>query len=288
MKLFRLQTSKVFLRSHLHKVRSGLAGVQVKLVVKPVVTQNTQKKPSFMNQLWGGLLSGVVLTSILVIAAMFGPDLFYRIKAIETKELIATQETSPLGGDFGKEAQLAQSQQAFTYQPPRNESLPEGRWLSIPRIGVLTQLQENEDPDKALEIGVWMVPGYGKPGDKTQPMILAAHRYGWDWWWKDEYWKYHSFYLLPELEPGDTVEIIDDKRKWVYEVYAGEEGQEITDYQADLIMYTCKFLNSPVRHFRYARLVDPTKDTQAMNKAATESSQLQEKKEAGQSGVVEK
>jgi hypothetical protein len=94
-------------------------------------------------------------------------------------------------------------------------------------------------------------------------MILAAHRFGWEWWWQSDYWKYNSFYLLPDTEPGDIVEIIDDQRKWTYEIYGGGEGDSILDYDADMILYTCKFLNSPVRHFRYARLVDPTADTQS-------------------------
>lgn len=108
-----------------------------------------------------------------------------------------------------------------------------------------------------------MAPDYGKPGDEYNlPIILAAHRFGWDWWWQTDYWKYHSFYNLPELEPGDMVEIIADQRKWIYEIYAGEQGEEITDYEANLILYTCKFLNSPLRHFRYARLINLDQNTQ--------------------------
>jgi hypothetical protein len=111
------------------------------------------------------------------------------------------------------------------------------------------------DENEALDKGVWLVPDFGRPGDTTQPIIAAAHRFGWDWWWKTDYWKYNSFYLLTETEPGDRIEIIYDQRKWVYEIYAGEEGELITDYDADLILYTCKYLNSPIRYFRYAKLI---------------------------------
>ncbi|KKS80793.1 MAG: hypothetical protein UV56_C0008G0001, partial [Candidatus Woesebacteria bacterium GW2011_GWC1_43_10b] len=64
------------------------------------------------------------------------------------------------------------------------------------------------------------------------------------------------FYSLPKLKTGDTVEIIWRQRKYLYEVYKEEEGEEITDYSADLILYTCESLSSPVRIFRYARLLE--------------------------------
>jgi sortase (surface protein transpeptidase) len=112
------------------------------------------------------------------------------------------------------------------------------------------------------EKGVWRVPEFGVPGDARQPMILTAHRWGYKRWWGSGYWKYHSFYELPQLEPGDRVEIITQQRKYVYEVYKAEESSEITDYQASVILYTCKFLNASVRHIRYLRLIDPERDTQ--------------------------
>ena len=99
-------------------------------------------------------------------------------------------------------------------------------------------------------------------------MILAAHRYGFRYMWEtilDDgsiYALRHIFYKLPETEPGDRIEIIVDQRRYVYEIYAGGESDEITDYEADLILYTCKFLNAPIRFIRYARLLDPTLDSQ--------------------------
>ena len=57
---------------------------------------------------------------------------------------------------------------------------------------VHTQLRATADPNVALAEGVWHVPDFGMPGDRDLPMIVAAHRYGWKWWWKDDYWKYHS------------------------------------------------------------------------------------------------
>jgi hypothetical protein len=143
------------------------------------------------------------------------------------------------------------------YEPPLDPSLPEGTWIYIPKIGVETEAQATIDPNEALDTGVWMVPDFGVPSPDVQdPIIMAAHRFGWQWWWQDEYWRKHSFYLLTDTQPGDRVEIVHNQRKWTYEIYAGEEGTEITDYEADLILYTCKFLNSPIRYFRYARVVE--------------------------------
>ena len=61
---------------------------------------------------------------------------------------------------------------------------------------------------------------------------------------------------MPEVSAGDKIEIIWDQRKFVYEVYDTEEGTDITQYDADLILYTCKFLKSDIRIFTYARLIE--------------------------------
>lgn len=210
-------------------------------------------------------ISGWLIGLLLIVGGglsvfFTAPDLYYRLNPASAVAVDAQTAASPLGGEFsaGVEAQPASK-----YEPPLDPSLPEGDWLVIPRIGVRSTLTASQDPAEALETGMWLVPEFGRAGDTAVPMIVAAHRYGWQWWWKTDYWQYNSFYRLPETEPGDLVEVISDQRKWTYEIYAGEENDEITDYDADLILYTCKFLNSPVRHVRYARLLDPTQDTQA-------------------------
>jgi sortase (surface protein transpeptidase) len=206
---------------------------------------------SWQNKLFTLLMS----LSFIVIVALFGPVTYFRFFGHEVVPVQTTEAGSVLGGTFEQPA----VEEKKISQPPRDETLPEGSWLAIPRIGVRTEILESEDPEESLVKGVWRAPDFGLPGDAEQPVILAAHRYGYNWWWKGEYWKYHSFYLLPDLEPGDLVEVIHDKRKYLYEIYAGEEGTEITDYNADMILYTCKFLTSDIRHFRYARLIDPSK-----------------------------
>lgn len=204
--------------------------------------------------------------ALMVAGVLFVPAVYYQFSPADIKPVETLQTGTPLGGEFaaGDEKSTATNDNQPEEQvlPPQNPDLPAGEWLIIPRTGVRTQLRSTQDPEEALKEGVWLVPDYGQPGDTQIPMILAAHRYGWQWWWQSDYWRYNSFYYLPELEPGDLVEIIANQRKWTYEIYAGEQGEEISDYEADLIMYTCKFLNSPVRHFRYARLVGLEQDTQ--------------------------
>lgn len=209
----------------------------------------------------------VLLIASAVLIIFYGPSLFYSVfpdKLMKQESKLASlsadvykqqaeqKQAEELSNQNNEVLEPAQPQR---YLPEQNLELPQGDWLIIPLIGVHTQLQKTATAEEALETGVWWVPEFGQPGDLDQPMIVAGHRYGWKWWWRDDYWKYHSFYKLPELQPGDTIEIISDQRKWVYEIYAGEQGEEITDYQADIILYTCQFLSSPIRIFRYGKLL---------------------------------
>jgi hypothetical protein len=210
---------------------------------------------------WGTNL--VILLAVLASLILFGPKVYYSLFSSQTVKQSSTVSNNGVDSNHNQAAsnsgQIAtdSAQVKKVYVPTKNPDLPTGDWLVIPRIGVRSELQPTEDPETALATGIWWVPDFGKPGEMDQPMIVAAHRYGWQWWWKTDYWRYHSFYNLPQTEPGDIVEVISGQRKWLYEIYAGGEGTKITDYEADLILYTCKFLNSPVRYFRYANLVVP-------------------------------
>jgi len=224
--------------------------------------QKPNKKRSLFKNLLKGFLNLIIVISFGGLLLWQGPSLLYTFFPRTTEKPIA--QATELKGDFNLNFNLldeAATKRKLlpskrSYKPPFNPNLPTGNWLIIPRIGVRSELQQTENYEEALNTGIWWVPEFGGPGDRSKPMIVAGHRYGFDWWWKDDYWKYHSFYNLPDLEPGDRIEIIADQRKWVYEIYAGEEGEEISDYQADLILYTCKHLDSPIRIFRYAKLVE--------------------------------
>lgn len=143
-----------------------------------------------------------------------------------------------------------------TQIPTKDISLPEGHYVSIPAIGVDTIIWEATEADyeSALKRGVWRVPEFGEPGQTGKPTIFVAHRFGYiDW--AQSYRLANSFYNLPKLKVGDSVEVIWDQRRYTYSVERVVEGEKIDDYSGDLILYTCKFLVSPLRIFVYARLV---------------------------------
>jgi sortase (surface protein transpeptidase) len=101
-----------------------------------------------------------------------------------------------------------------------------------------------------LKKGIWIVPNFGTPESNNLPIIIAAHRFGYIEWTK-EFRETSSFYNLPKLKSGDRVQIIWNQRSYEYEVYKSEDSTQITDYNADLILYTCRMYNSPVRVFKY-------------------------------------
>lgn len=226
--------------------------------VKSVRIYQTKKSSISLQNWFQRILLFIAIMSMIILLFVFSPQVYYHFFPAQTITYQTEESGTALGGDF---EEGAKEQMVERYQPEKDESLPKGDWLIIPRIGVRSEMMMTQSSDEALAEGIWWVPDFGKPGDDL-PIILVAHRYGYQWWWKTDYWKYNSFYLLPDLEPGDVVEIVSDQRKWMYEIYQAEEGEQITDYSANLILYTCKYLNSPVKHFRYARLIDPTVDTQ--------------------------
>lgn len=203
------------------------------------------------NRVWlRFVLLGIMVVSLMVMASVVIPDLYYRIQPESVAEVT--------GDQLGSKPEIIEpvaTPQPTPALPPVDPSLPLGDWLRIPTIGVNAGILATANPDEALEKGAWMVPDFGRPDDFTQPTIIASHRYGWVWWWKSDFGRKNSFYYLPQTEPGDIIEVVADQRRFTYQIYAKEEGTAIDDYQADLILYTCKFLNSPQRYFVYAKRV---------------------------------
>lgn len=140
--------------------------------------------------------------------------------------------------------------------PPFNPNLPLNNHLSIPSIGVDTNIQEAtyDNYESALRKGVWRVSNFGQPDIYGVPMILAAHRFGY-LSWTNEFRHLNSFYNLPKVKVGDTIIVDWGQRQYSYGVYKTETGTEITDYSADLILYTCESLSGPERVFVYAKLI---------------------------------
>jgi sortase (surface protein transpeptidase) len=140
--------------------------------------------------------------------------------------------------------------------PEVDPSLPTENGLIIDKIGVRGEIHEGEDWQAILKQGIWRVPSFDNPLENDRPIILAAHRWGY-LEWSASFRKLNSFYNLPQVKVGDTIKIIWDQRPFEYKVYATETGTQITDYKANLILYTCQLWNSPVRFFVYANRVTP-------------------------------
>lgn len=143
--------------------------------------------------------------------------------------------------------------------PQKDVSLPDGHYLSIPKIGVDTVIWEapTAEYESALKRGVWRVPEFPTPDEAQtvqRPIILSAHRFGYLEWTQD-YREKNSFFNLLDLSPGDEIELIWEQRRYRYRVTGVEEGREIGSYEHDLILYTCKFLVSPIRIFVYAERI---------------------------------
>jgi sortase (surface protein transpeptidase) len=146
--------------------------------------------------------------------------------------------------------------------PPKDNTLPNENRISIPKIGVNSQIVENQNSEIALKEGVWRVGNFNTPTGKairseSSPIILASHVYGYDYWTED-FRERVSFRGLSNLIPGDIIEIHWDQRKYTYEIKFGEINTEISNYSDyDLILYTCEDLSgSENRVIRYAKLIN--------------------------------
>ena len=199
---------------------------------------------------------GMALSTWGIFAALssfpVGAYLYYTVRPATTKILAkALQETgeaiSPVNSAVIQETKV----------PERDPSLPEGQYLSIPKIGVDTVIWEasSEGYEEALKKGVWRVPEFGQPGQAGKPIILAAHRFGY-LEWTQAYRLKNSFYDLPKLTGGDQIAIVYNQHRYIYRVLRVTEGTKIEDYSSDLILYTCKFLVSPLRVFVYAEEIN--------------------------------
>ena len=186
--------------------------------------------------------------SLIAIAIPIGPYVWYRINPNETDkdvEKIVKEITTE---------KIEHRTKTTSQVPPLDPSLPETPFVIIPKINVESPISTNKDFNTGLAKGSWIVSDYGTPEKPELPIILAAHRFGYANWSVEKRNKI-SFYNLPETQEGDDVFIYWNQRRYNYKIYKSEESTYISDYSADLILYTCKFFNSPVRIFRYAELV---------------------------------
>lgn len=199
------------------------------------------------------LAFGLWILSFLIFSVPIIPRIYYSLNPNTSFSLegMLGRPVASLGST------LVEAGEKIVYQPPFDPNLPQINSLKIDKIGVDTAIIEEstETHEEALRQGVWRVPDLGNPFEREKPTILAAHRFGY-LAWSNQYRRQNSFYNLPKVGERDRVEIIWNQRRYVYEIYKADEGEEISDYSADLILYTCRFLESDIRIFRYARLVE--------------------------------
>ena len=195
------------------------------------------------------------ITATLLAFLPSWPHLFYRLFPSTSGTLAST---------IGSTVTPVIARNEVTWQPPIAEikstlpdidpSLPKENGLIIDKIGVKGLIHEGSDWENILKEGVWRVPNFGTPEENALPIILASHRWGY-LEWSAAFRKLNSFYSLPNLTVGDTIKVIWNQRPYEYKVYSTSTGTEISEYNANLILYTCQLWNSPVRIFVYANRV---------------------------------
>ncbi len=188
----------------------------------------------------------ILLGTIIIIIGKY-PQVWYALNINSSENEFLTL-TKKLEEDF-KEYERDMSVETFTL-PPLDPTLPAENHLYIDNIGVNAKIHEGDNYEELLNKGVWMVNDFSNPEDGGLT-ILSSHRFGY-FTWSQQHRNSQSFYNLPNTRVGDNVEIVWNQRRYIYEIYKVEEDTRITDYTADLILYTCKLYNSPERIFRYA------------------------------------
>ncbi len=221
----------------------------------PVDMKKRRKANRILNVYMGIGLILIIAANILVASPLLIPLAYQFFPSASANELSSIQAGSEIDRVEYVKPTLDKD---IPELPPLDTSLPLRNSIRIAKIGVDADIVQGQDIDAALDLGAWIVNDFGTPEDPFAPIIIASHRFGGRGWTAEKR-SLMSFYKLPETVPGDRIEIIWNQRRYLYEIYAGEESTKINDYNADLILYTCKVLwESPERIFRYARLVEGT------------------------------
>lgn len=196
--------------------------------------------------------------SVLLVLVPIWPHIFYRLSPQTSTALAQTiGDTLLITPTPTPTPSIVAPTPTPTLPPPLPDldpSLPTQNGMIIDSIGVRGEIHEGDYSEAILRSGLWRVPEFGTPENNTTPIIIAAHRWGY-LSWTAAFRKLNSFYNLPNLKIGDTVQINWNQRKFIYKIYAEDTGESITDYSANLILYTCQLWNSPIRIFKYAKRV---------------------------------
>ena len=138
--------------------------------------------------------------------------------------------------------------------PDINTKLSKENMIKINSITLNSEIIESKSADIGLEKGIWRVYNFGTPED-NKPIILAAHRYGLVGMIYKELHN-NSFYNLPKAKVGDKIYITWNQREYIFEIVDSTESTKISSYNYDLILYTCKSYNTPIRIFKYANRIN--------------------------------
>ena len=190
--------------------------------------------------------------TVIFVAVPIWPYVFYRLSPGTSEVLAATIGNTVSNNVINMDPRVREDDNPL---PDFDLSLPKENGLIIEKIKVRGEIHEGENWSEMLKTGVWRVPDFGTPESSDLPIILAAHRFGYVSW-TSSFRTLNSFYNLPKLKVGDRVEVVWNQRKYVYEIYKEETGTAITDYTANLILYTCELWNSPTRIFKYAKRIN--------------------------------
>jgi sortase (surface protein transpeptidase) len=217
-------------------------------------------KKSFRSKIGGLYISFGVLFLLLAGVLLIYPQLPHILNtlSINTPEKEEENITQPIYAQE-EEPVVEEPEEPVLTLPDSDPTLPEQNYIIIPKIGVDAVIQEGEDSEAALENGPWIVPDYATPESRyleetPRSVIIASHRFGYSSW-SEQKRREISFFNLPETKIGDRIIVIWNQREYVYEIVEVGETTYVEEYDTDLILYTCRYFNSPVRIFRYANLV---------------------------------
>ena len=134
------------------------------------------------------LVSGISLWTLAVVFALLPvwPHVYYRIspRASETLASTIAYTVTEEPGTINQPSPTltpAPTPTPITL-PDFDPSLPEKDGLIIEKIGVRGEIHEGADWNTILKQGIWRVPNFGTPDRPGQPVILAAHRWGYLEW----------------------------------------------------------------------------------------------------------
>jgi LPXTG-site transpeptidase (sortase) family protein len=194
-----------------------------------------------------------IVIGVALMAIPFGyvflintPEIWYRINPGAIEDEIRTLAANPFADTLTNRF----VPDNFVIQPERDDSLPQGRSVTIAKIGVDTSIREGKNGPAVLSQGVWLMPDLGTPNNNDRPVILAAHRWG-PTGITSEYRNKNMFFNLPKLEVGDKIIVNWDQRQYVYQVNKTEVANNVNQL-SDLILITCQYYSSEERIIVFA------------------------------------